>query len=105
MRSALKKIYALLFLLAFLTPAVGETLHQLSHASELHCNEKSEHHFHELQHHCDLCDYTFISFQNEIHSPEIKAGFVYIESTSTLSAETFFTTSQDVNYLRGPPQI
>lgn len=105
MRSAIRKIYALLFLLAFLTPTVGETLHQLSHASELHCNEKSEHHFHELQHHCDLCDYTFLSFQNNINAPEIKAGFVFIDPIFNFTNETFFTSTIDINYLRGPPLV
>ncbi|MBP9922294.1 MAG: hypothetical protein KBF92_00580, partial [Bacteroidia bacterium] len=78
MRSQGRILFSFLFLFAFLVPTVGETLHQLSHAGDSHCSEKSVHHFHEEEHHCVICDFAFNSYYSDILIPEIKATQFYI---------------------------
>lgn len=96
-------LFSFIFLFAFLIPTVGETLHQLSHANDFHCNEKSVHHFHEEEHHCVLCDFSFNNYYSDLSIPELKAVHFEIaafqfEIKSDFYSEQFFTLA-----LRGPP--
>mgnify|MGYP001164802834 CR=1 FL=1 len=103
MRSQGRILFSFLFLFAFLVPTVGETLHQLSHAGDSHCTEKSVHHFHEEEHHCVICDFSFNSFYSDILIPEIKATQFYILQYKYEVAQNLFIEEVSILALRGPP--
>jgi hypothetical protein len=54
----LKSILALFALLVFLFPQVEKEVHQYLHAVNVHCEEHDVVHFHNVEHHCFLCDFT-----------------------------------------------
>ncbi len=103
MRNSARIIFSFLFLFAFLIPTVGETLHQLSHANDFHCNEKSVHHFHELEHHCVICDFSFSSYYSDILNPELSAIHFIILPYHFENTKTLFIDEVSVLALRGPP--
>ena len=103
MRNQGKAFFSFLFLLAFLVPTIGETLHQISHGNELHCNEKSVHHFHETEHHCLLCDFSFTSYYSDIFKPEFRAIEFFVLPYKTFSPQSFFLEELTTLALRGPP--
>ena len=103
MRRQGRILYSFLFLFAFLVPTIGETLHQLSHAGDSHCTEKSVHHFHEEEHHCVICDFAFNSYYSDILNPEIKATHFYILLLKFEVAQNLFVEDISILALRGPP--
>jgi hypothetical protein len=100
------KKYAALFLLAvFAWPFVEKSLHEIEHAADEHCTDKSAAHYHELEHQCSLCDF------------EITAPLEHAAPTGTPALLepvyiSFFTFDQDFLLapafsfsLRGPPAV
>lgn len=74
---AMKKLYnlfaAVFFLFLFLFPQIEKGIHDLIHADDFHCNEKSTSHFHIEEHHCSTCEYSLpLVYKKAI------AGFVFI---------------------------
>lgn len=57
MPSEIKKYLSFILLFFFLFPMVEKEFHAFEHSTDEHCiaNEK---HFHDLEHHCDICDLT-----------------------------------------------
>ena len=98
-----KIFFSFLFLTAFLIPTIGETLHRIAHAEDLHCNEKSVHHFHEEEHHCVICDFSFTSYYSDIFKSEIQAiGFFVLHYSFKPTHSTFVEELAAIS-LRGPP--
>lgn len=52
-----KSAISLLFLLALLYPLTEKTLHELSHADDEFCDDFSQVHLHQEEHHCEVCDF------------------------------------------------
>ena len=98
-----KIFFSFLFLFVFLIPTVGETLHQLSHADDFHCTEINVHHFHESEHHCSICDFSFTTYYSDIFKPEVKAIGYFIFPYHTLNAHSLFYSEVTTLALRGPP--
>lgn len=105
MRNSGKIFFSFLFLLSFLIPTVGETLHQLSHANDLHCNETSVHHFHEAEHHCAICDFSFTSYYSDIFKPELEAPGFFEIKYGAAALQSFYIEKISGVVLRGPPTI
>lgn len=103
MRNQGRILFSFLFLFAFLIPTIGETLHELSHAGDFHCNEKSAHHFHELEHHCVICDFSFTSYYSDILKPELKTISFSVISYNFETASSIFYEEISTRALRGPP--
>lgn len=57
MQKHLKKYYSLFFLFLLLFPMVEKQAHAFEHRDDIHCSATDKH-FHELEHHCNICDYT-----------------------------------------------
>ncbi|HPD52946.1 MAG TPA: hypothetical protein PLI08_03310 [Bacteroidia bacterium] len=53
-----RSVLSVFFLLVFLYPLAEKTLHELSHAGDVHCNTVSQYHLHQEEHHCEVCDFT-----------------------------------------------
>ena len=103
MRNSGKIFFSFLFLLAFLVPTIGETLHQLSHAGDAHCNERSVHHFHETEHHCAICDFSFTNYYSDIFKPELQAKGFFLLQYKTISTLAIYFEEVSTLALRGPP--
>lgn len=58
MNRFIRSAVGLFFLLVFLYPLAEKTLHELSHAGDVHCNTVSQYHLHQEEHHCEVCDFT-----------------------------------------------
>jgi hypothetical protein len=58
MQKQLKKYFPFLFLFLFLFPMAEKQIHAFAHHEDVHCSA-SEKHFHEPEHNCSLCDFTF----------------------------------------------
>lgn len=52
-----KSAISLFFLLALLYPLTEKTLHELSHANDEFCDDFSQVHLHQEEHHCEVCDF------------------------------------------------
>ncbi len=98
----IKKYLTFVLLFLFLFPMVEKELHALEHSADKHCiaNEK---HFHELEHHCDICDlnittpFTLSNFDN-------RAPFRFSEKLIFCSHTAIFISSPANSFLpRGPP--
>ena len=101
--TAIRKFTSILFLLAFLVPSVGESMHTFLHAEDSHCNEKTEHHIHDLQHHCELCDFSSSVCTNSINQKELQL-FSFIQyGYSSFLVVNYFSFSNTISLLRGPP--
>lgn len=48
-----------LLILLLLFPQLSKAWHGLEHENDFHCKEKTQKHFHEEEHHCDVCDFVF----------------------------------------------
>ncbi len=102
---AIKKYLAILFLVAFFIPNIGESIHQFRLEHVHICKEDGKFHIHEGHHHCQLCDYNYISggekiecyFLKKQEPNRIKHSLSYFEFTLNLF--------ENKNLLRGPPQI
>lgn len=57
MRKELQKYFSLFLLLLFLFPIAEKQVHALQHLDDIHCTATDKH-FHEQEHHCDICDLT-----------------------------------------------
>ncbi len=53
----LKKLLSIFFLLAFVIPTFEKGIHAFEHEDDFHC-VSSEFHFHSVEHHCQLCEFT-----------------------------------------------
>lgn len=57
MYKELQKYLSLVLLVLFLFPMVEQQLHAFEHSADKHCTASTKH-FHEQEHHCDICDFT-----------------------------------------------
>jgi hypothetical protein len=64
MRKEIKKYFSLVLLFLFLFPMVEKEVHAFEHSADEHCST-NEKHFHNLEHHCGICDFTLAN-SNEL---------------------------------------
>lgn len=57
MRKELQKYISFSLCLLFLFPMVEKQIHAFEHSDDKHCTA-NEKHFHEQEHHCNICDFT-----------------------------------------------
>src|ERR1700741_4415458 len=99
----LKRYIALFSLLAFLFPQALNLVHELEHRNDFHCSEKFVKHFHEEEHHCDICDFVpLVSGDTKIEHLNSYLPFSSTVNYSIALIEQ--TSSSDLTYafLRGP---
>lgn len=100
----IKSIVALFLGLLLLSPLVLRSIHQHENNVELHkqCGEDSAH-FHQDHAHCDVCHFTFSSFDFQVKSND-RYNKHFFEKTVSISYTSLKDTRQ-VNFkkLRGPP--
>ncbi|MFY9308348.1 MAG: hypothetical protein WAQ28_04780 [Bacteroidia bacterium] len=102
MRKELQKYISIAVLLLFLFPMVEKQVHAFEHLSDKHCTA-NEKHFHELEHHCDVCVFTLGD-----SSPETGADYHFINSseqfTYSISVERVYIKRILTNLpARAPP--
>lgn len=105
MHASAKKYLSILFLCLFAFPYVQKGVHDLEHASELHCTDKSSDHFHENSHACSLCDYTIgkaavLIKLIELDVEEVSSPFLFSEIEFSPFGQTKY-----LFLLRGPPVL
>jgi hypothetical protein len=57
MHKQIKNILVPLLLFIFLFPMVEKEVHTSIHSADVHCTAGNKH-FHDLEHHCSICDFT-----------------------------------------------
>ncbi|MES2591872.1 MAG: hypothetical protein V4608_08310 [Bacteroidota bacterium] len=57
MRKEFIKYSSFILLVLFLFPMVEKQVHAFEHITDTHCTANDKH-FHEAEHHCDICDFT-----------------------------------------------
>ena len=57
MHKQIKQIVSFFLLSLFLFPMVEKEVHEAIHSADVHCTAGSKH-FHNLEHHCSICDFT-----------------------------------------------
>ncbi|MFL5752443.1 MAG: hypothetical protein ACJ76F_03475 [Bacteroidia bacterium] len=103
---SLRKYISFLSLLAFLFPQALNLVHELEHRNDLHCPEKTIVHFHNEEHHCDICDLLplisgDIRFENFVSSFHYFSRFNY----TIAPVERITSLSRSYALLRGPPIV
>ena len=88
MHKQIKNIFSLFLLFLFIFPLIEKEVHDFECTTDVHCTA-SEIHFHNLEHHCDICDFT-ITDSNGIPSTDVSfvisaQNFSYSELISRLS--------------------
>jgi hypothetical protein len=102
MKSFLKKYGSLFLLLLFLFPLAEKEFHALEHKDDFHCTSL-EKHYHNYEHHCDICNYTLIK-----HSSVPFSAFEFTLSNQAFSfipykAEQLVTKACIYSPSRAPP--
>ena len=98
-----KSILALFALLVFLFPQVEKEIHNFEHQAQVHCTDHNYVHYHNVEHHCKLCDYTHVVISSpaailwSIADPPIITN-IFLKSEE-------FVKDRSVNFqsLRAPP--
>ncbi|TAL58372.1 MAG: hypothetical protein EPN85_11745 [Bacteroidetes bacterium] len=101
----IREYFSLFFLSLFVFPYVQKGIHDLEHASEVHCTDKLSTHLHEFSHTCSLCDYTIGKELSTVSAVEL--GFEEF-TTPFLFSEIEDTPFESVKYLfllRAPPVL
>ncbi len=104
MKNTLKIFYSLALLIAFLLPQIEQQVHAFEHLNDSHCSS-TDNHFHEQEHSCDICDYTFPS-----HFTSISSDFSIKNTISDFDYQfTFYSkfSNKNINQLpaRAPPLV
>ncbi|MBN8703826.1 MAG: hypothetical protein J0M08_12230 [Bacteroidetes bacterium] len=105
MRSSYIKILSLVFLLAFANTIIQKSVHDFEHRLDKHCDVNTEKHIHELEHNCNLCDFTTPASITEFKA--FVKGVVVSEALLVLNYQSFnliFSFLSSFS-LRGPPVI
>ena len=98
MHKQIKQIVSFILLFIFLFPLVERELHTSEHLRDNHCTTGNKH-FHNLEHHCSICDFTItdsnkpndvdyqlvvsfkqFSFQSFSENPNIPCAFQLLPS-------------------------
>jgi hypothetical protein len=56
-------LFGFFLLLVFAFPLLVKSVHDFEHRVDFHCHEKTDTHYHEKEHSCELCDYQL----NQLH--------------------------------------
>jgi len=100
----LKQFISILTLAVFFFPLVVEEVHTYEHRNDSHCTERSETHFHELEHHCLICVFVPVISEKPTLHQLVACDFSIIQPLIHFYQTGFF--EQKFNYsLRGPPTV
>lgn len=105
MNKTIKKYTALFLLALFVFPYIQKGIHDLHHAADFHCQEKSIVHFHETEHHCNLCDEVITKAENPDFCKGIQPVSKRIFLTPFFYVEEITKTEVRFPSLRGPPAV
>jgi hypothetical protein len=101
----LKSILAFFTLLVFLFPQVEKEVHQYLHAVNVHCQEHDVVHFHNVEHHCFLCDFTSPVSPTPVPQKIAIAEHFWAQQSFFHTSFSYFLQPKDFHSLRGPPAI
>ena len=92
-----------LLLLLFIFPFVQKGIHDFEHRNDFHCFVLNAKHFHEKEHNCPICDFTFMDSKTPIQNNDKITLFAFIAFYSKLTV-CFILIDIDYKYSpRGPP--
>ncbi len=83
-------------------PLVTENMHQIQHSRDSHCFS-SNHHIHQKEHHCSICDYAPPVFESHVESfLAVKANDHFVSHSFFYQTIALFTFLKGTS-LRAPP--
>jgi hypothetical protein len=97
MKMIFKRFLAVFLLGLFLFPLVEKQVHAFEHADEFHCNSTDQH-FHDVEHSCSICDYTFSD-----SNPTAVSAFSSLLITSKEEFSTFCESKHTPSAFRDLP--
>ncbi|NNM94027.1 MAG: hypothetical protein HKL88_01020 [Bacteroidia bacterium] len=74
MSASFKKYCSLFLLSIFLFATAEKGVHDILHLGDSHCHSLSEKHYHNLEHHCYVCDFCFSFFEGDFTSLKTPAA-------------------------------
>ncbi len=100
-----KRILAMFTLVVFLFPFVEKEVHQWVHPAPPHCQDHQSVHFHQVEHHCFLCDMTIPL--SPVPTPEKVVIISPADGTNTFSFPFLGIDLPEFacQLLRGPPSL
>lgn len=90
--SPIYRLISLMVVFHLLAPGAIKTVHDFHHLSDVVCHEQNVKHYHQLEHHCNLCDFNLPVLGDgtiliwHTHLQVISAG-VILAGTEFLSSE------------------
>jgi hypothetical protein len=104
-KTTIRRIGSLFFLGIFLWFYSVKDIHDIVHGDDFHCHVKDAHHFHEGEHHCPVCDFTFPYFDEPVAHVEIPSdksftGVLNVYTTQAVLSKTVYLFSS-----RAPPVV
>ena len=105
MKQGIKKYLSLFVLGVFLFSYSEKGIHDLLHSDDFHCHEQHPKHFHNLEHHCFICDFDISTFGPD--SLPVQSSFVRhsIDAIFLITENSFSYRVSAPSYTRGPPLV
>lgn|GEM_PF-699859 len=88
MNLSIRKYLSLFLLSIFLFAYTEKSVHDVLHADDVHCHSITEKHFHNIEHHCAICDFEFPFFD--------KAHVQQLSFTHSFTSSIFLATEQNI---------
>ena len=101
----LKQFISIFSIAVFLFPLVAEEVHTFEHRNDSHCTERSTTHFHEMEHHCSMCDFVHLTSDTPFRNKQILEIEIY--KVLCFNYYLLFEVAKHncTFLLRGPPTI
>ncbi len=100
-----QKFISIFFLLAFLFPIATEIAHRFHHQNDSHCTEHNILHYHEMEHHCSVCDFVIVAADTSAFVALV-AFDIGVENQILSFLKTYFFEQKRFSFsLRAPPVI
>lgn len=104
MRKEIKKYFSLVLLFLLLFPMVEKEVHSFEHSTDGHCTA-NEKHFHDLEHHCGVCDFTVTDSSAPVNNDYSLINSVHLFLFQHFNESTHINTAFQHLPSRAPPLV
>ena len=104
MHKQVKKYFSFFFLFLFLFPVIEKEMHSFECDTDVHCTA-SEIHFHNLEHHCGICDFTVTDSNTPANTDYQLINQVHLFLFQQFNESTHINTAFQHLPSRAPPLV
>ena len=105
MKQSIRKYLSLFLLGAFLFAYTEKSVHDILHSDDAHCHSLTEKHFHNIEHHCAICDFEFPWFDKSVTCTKVSFLPKTNDLTFILPASSLLVKEVSLYSSRAPPAI